>query len=445
MKIKEGEFMRRKYVVAYLSIFVVGFLLFAPAIEGVPPAYSGQLYSLYGDWLQGKPVGLAVFNVEPMINGKEFTGDLILTIINYSSNSPRVVLVKHINGYSQTAFKIERIPVGLRKFSTLQNGKLVQRTRTAFRDREYYVGVFGYVNGKFYSGGKFVVFEPKKPITQLNIQLKLVEKNVSKSAVFKGKTLVRDLESQGINLKYSEGIAYSSTPVKTQTQTVYLPAGVIHSAPWTKVSWWISGGYIVNGYGTDQQTALWYDSFDQYIIGYLTPPNPHEWGKSGKDKAVSYVTTWVTLDNTNSGKYKKETVMAHVMYELNAYVYTSWITGLTVTQYILKPVRISGLSSGQVSVETPPAVPSYSDTINQNGVAFGFEPRNSGSGWMVKEVTFSFGLNYGGADADVSVTLYRQAGGSSYGTPFVVAYNAVGAKYWYKNNDPRNYELFIHW
>lgn len=437
--------MQRKLIVAIISFFVVSFLLIAPAIQGVPPSYSNQLYSLYGDWLQGKPVGLAVFHVTPTYHGKPFNGELILTVINYSSDPPRVILVKRITGYSDVAFKIERIPVGVREFTVVENGRLVQKTRTVFREREYYVGVFGYVNGKLYSGGKFVIFEPQKPITQLNVELGLFAKSVPKPDKSKERDYMESLKRRGVSLKSSDGIVYSSTPVETKTEIVHLPAGVIHAAPWTKVSWWVSGGFLVKGYGTDQKTALWYDSFDQYTFGELIPPDPHGWHKSGKDPAVSSVTTWVTLDNMNSPYYRKEIVMAHVRYELDAYVYSSWITGLTITQYVLKPTRITGLSNGPVSIENPPAVPSYADTINQNGESFGFEPRTSGPGWMVREVTFTFGLNYEGVDAEVSVTLYRQAGGSSYGAPFVVVYDAVGAKYWYKNDDPKTYEFFVHW
>jgi len=437
--------MQRKHIVAAVSLFVVSSLLVAPAIQGVPPSYSNQLYSLYVDWLRGKPVGLAVFHVTPTYNGKPFSGELMLTVINYSSDTPKVVLVKHITGYSDVAFKVERIPVGVREFTTIQNGKLVQKTRTAFKEREYYVGVFGYVNGKLYGGGKFVVFEPHKPITQISVKLGLLAKNVPKPDKLKAKEYISGLRERGVNIKSSDGVVYSSTPAETKAEIVYLPAGVIHAAPKTKVSWWVSGGFLVKGYGTPQKTALWYDSFDQYTFGDLTPPNPHGWHKSGRDRAVSSVTTWVTLDNTNSPYYRREIVMAHVRYELNAYVYSSWITGLTITQYVLKPTRITGLSDGPVSIEGPPAVPSYADTINQNGESFGFEPRSSGSGWMVKEVRFTFGLNCGEADAEVSATLYRQAGGSSYGAPFVVVYDALGAKYWYKNDDPKTCEFFVHW
>ncbi|WP_457741760.1 hypothetical protein [Thermococcus sp.] len=417
----------------------------APAIQGVPPSYSSQLYSLYGDWLQGKPVGLAVFHVTPIYNGKSFEGSLILTVINYSSDSPKVVLVKRIKGYSDVAFKIERIPVGVRQFTAIENGRLVQKTRTVFKEREYYIGVFGYVNGKLYSGGMFVVFEPRKPVTQLNVKLKLSAKSVPKPDKLKAEKYVNDLRERGVDLKYSDGIFYSRTPVVTRVEIVHLPAGVIHAAPWTSVSWWVSGGFITHGYGTDQKTALWYDSFDQYTFGELTPPDPHGWRKSGKDMAISDTTTSVTLDNTNSPYYRKEIVMAQVRYELDAYVYSSWITGLTITQYVLKPTRITGLSNGPVSIENPPAVPSYASTISMNGAVYGFEPRSSGPGWMVREVTFTFGLNYGGVDAEVSVTLYRQAGGSSYGAPFVVVNNAVGAKCWYKNDDRKTYEFFVHW
>jgi len=445
MKTSWRVYMQKKLIVAIVSLFVVSSLLVAPAIQGVPPSYSNQLYSLYGDWLQEKPVGLAVFHITPTYNGKPFNGKLILTVINYSSDPPRVILVKRITGYSNVAFKIERIPVGIREFTVVENGRLVQKTRTVFREREYYVGVFGYVNGKLYSGGKFVVFEPQKPITQLDVELRLSAKSVPKPNKSNEKNYIESLKKMDVSLKSSNGIIYSSTPVETKTEIVHLPAGVIHAAPRTKISWWVSGGFLVNGYGTDQKTALWYDSFDQYTFGYLMPPNPHEWEKSGKDPAVSSVTTWVTLDNTNVGQYRKEIVIAHVRYQLNAYVYSSWITGLTITQYVLKPTRITGLSNGHVSIENPPAVPSYADTINQNGVAYGFEPRTSGPEWMLKEVTFTFGLNYEGPDAEVSITLYRQAGGSSYGAPFVVVYDAVGAKYWYKNDDRKTYEFFVHW
>lgn len=48
-----------------LLVFVI-----VPESQGVSARDSPELYSLYYDWLQGKPAGLVTFNVEPILNGE---------------------------------------------------------------------------------------------------------------------------------------------------------------------------------------------------------------------------------------------------------------------------------------------------------------------------------------------------------------------------------------
>ncbi|WP_461865013.1 hypothetical protein [Thermococcus sp.] len=433
--------MRREYIVACLSVFVVGFLLFAPAIQGVPPAYSGQLYSLYGDWLQGKPVGLAVFNVEPIMNGKEFKGDLILTIINYSSNSPRVVLVKHINGYSQVAFKIQRVPLGVQTISEVQNGKIITREKTVFKDRSYYIGVVGVINGKLYSGGMFINFEPKQPISNLQVPLKLSKKTLTKEEISKMKANILNLKGekrkdQNAILIKDNNIIYTASPIDVEYSSTILPAGVIHTAPWTKVEWCLESGA-----STGRPTGLWYDSFHQYVI--VGSPDPHSWEKDGKKIALANTNSCIALDNTYSSQYKKKIVKAKVEYELDTYMIGSswWV----VTEYVLVPKYILNLVDGSTSVENPPAVPSVYGTITNDPQTLNFIVNKNGEGWMVQSVTLTFGVGYDAIEADVSITLYRAAGDNNAVPPYLKVYNGKGLKYWYRDNRKDTYEVYFHW
>ncbi len=432
--------MRRKYVVACLSVFVVGFLLFAPAIQGVPPAYSGQLYSLYGDWLQGKPVGLAVFNVEPIMKGKEFKGDLILTIINYSSDSPRVVLVKHINGYSQVAFKIQRVPLGVQTISEVQNGKIITRERTVFKDRSYYIGVVGVINGKLYSGGMFINFEPKQPISNLQVPLKLSEKTLTKEEISKMKANTLNFKDKSIrgqrDMVIKDDIIYTASPIDVEYSSTILPAGVIHAAPRTKVEWCLESGV-----STGRPTGLWYDSFHQYVI--VGNPDPHSWEKDGKKIALANGDSCIYLDNTHSSQYKKKIVRANVEYEQDTYMIGSswWV----VTEYVLVPKYIYNLVNGPTSVENPPAVPSIHGIITNTPHTLNFVVNKDGSGWMVQSVTLTFGVGYDSVEADVSITLYRAAGDDNAVPPYLKVYNGKGLKYWYKDNRKDTYEVYFHW
>ncbi|WP_461864354.1 hypothetical protein [Thermococcus sp.] len=433
--------MRRRYIVTCLSVFVIGFLLFAPAIQGVPPAYSYQLYSLYGDWLQGKPVGLAVFNVEPIMNGKEFKGDLILTIINYSSDSPRMVLVKHIRGYSQVAIKIQRVPLGVQTVTEIQDRRVVTKERTVFKDRSYFIGVVGVINGRLYSGGEFVNFEPSKPITKnLRVQLKLTERTLSKEDILRMKsnalTLMKWKEKGRRAVRIKDGIIYTESPAYVEYSSAILPAGVIHAAPWTKVGWGLESGV-----STGKPTGLWYDSFHQYVI--VGSPDPHSWEKDGKKIALAHSDSCIYFDNTYSSQYRKEVVKAKVEYEMDAYmVASSW---LGVTEYVLVPKYIYNLVNGPTSAENPPAIPTVHGTITNNPQTLNFIVNKNGEGWMVQSVTLTFGVGYDSVEADVSITLYRAAGNSNAVPPYLKIYNGKGLKYWYKDHRMDTYEVYFHW
>ncbi|WP_297497779.1 hypothetical protein [Thermococcus sp.] len=147
-----------------------------PASQGVSARDSPELYSLYMDWLQGKPVGLATFNVEPYFEGKPFADELIVSVIDYNSQKPRVVIVRRIKGTTAISSKIERIPVGVQEIVQYINGTYKPVKRTVFKERKYFVSVIGVYDNTLYSWGRFVVFEPQHPITRLNLNADLHKK-----------------------------------------------------------------------------------------------------------------------------------------------------------------------------------------------------------------------------------------------------------------------------
>jgi len=435
--------MQRKHIVAAVSLFVVSSLLVAPAIQGVPPSCSDELYSLYVDWLRGKPVGLAVFRVNPLYNGREFKGPLIITVINYSSGTPRVVLAKQITGASSVAFRIQRIPAGVEDTTILENGKVRAGRRTVFLSQSYFIGVVGLADGRLYSGGKFVTFEPNKPITRITINLKLFSRKVSKRELEAMRRRILEAQTTGeltwkgrkISLALSGGIYYTATPASSEYSTAVLPAGVIHAAPGTEVKWCLSAGIQTKG-----PTGIWYDSFYQDVL--VGKPDSNSWRKGDKNMAIAHTDSCVSLDNAHSSQYRRKVVNAKVEYELDSYmVASSW---LGVIEYVLVPRYIFNLVESPAQGESPPAVPSTYGTVTNSPQHINFVTNDKGPGWIVKEVTLTFGVESSPVEADVSITLYRAAGeaGEAW-PPYLVVYNARGFKYWYKNGDPKSYEVYL--
>ena len=432
-----------KILVGLVALFLV-LLIAIPASEGVSPSYSGQLYSLYSDWLMGKPVGLAVFHVNPMYNGKAFKGPLILTVINYSSETPRMILVRQVNGPSSVAFKIQRVPVGIREVPTLEDGRVTTTKRTVFLSQSYFIGVVGLVDGRLYSGGRFVTFEPGKPITHIDVNLRLFSREVSKKeleimrrrAIEAQKTGEFVWDGKGMPLALSGGIYYTSTPAYHEYSTTILPAGVIHAAPWTRVKWCLSAGIHTNG-----PTGIWYDSFYQDVL--TGSPDPHSWRRGDKKIAIANTDSCVELYNDYSPQYRRKVVNAKVEYELDSYmVSTSW---LGVIEYVLVPRYIMNLVDSSAQAENPPAMPSVYGTVTDDPQDVNFITNDDGPAWMVKDVTLTFSVGYSPVEADVSITLYRAAGkaGEAW-PPYVVVYNGKGLKYWYKDNRKDTYEVYFH-
>ncbi|NJE43457.1 hypothetical protein [Thermococcus sp. GR6] len=398
------------------------------------------MYSLYYDWLQGKPAGLATFNVEPILNGKPFTGELILAIIDYNTNPPKIVKVERIRGSTSASLKIQRIPIGTKEMVELINGKLTTVKRTTFMERKYFISIVGIQGDKMYSGGKFIVFEPKNPLTQINLRIKLNTKVLSNRDIEKLKNSANKAFSKLSNgkIKESDGILYSIESLSSDTDTALLPAGVIHAAPGTKVEWHISSGAELPG-----PTGLWYDSFYQYVI--WDEPDPNGWEKGDKSIAIANTDDHITLDNTYSSFYRQRKVFAHVQYRIDTYMIGSswWV----VTEYVITPQYILDLEGGSITTDysVPLTPPSYAGTIHNSPQWINFETNEDGPGWMVQSVTFTFGIDYEAITADVTVTLYRAAGSTTAKPPYVRVYNAIGAKYWYKDNDRTTYEVYFHW
>jgi len=426
--------------VAILSVALLVFFV-VPVSQGVPVRNSPELYSLYIDWLQGKPVGLVTFSIEPYFEGKPFTGELIVSVIDYNSQEPKVIMVRRIKGTTSISLKIERIPVGVQETLQYVNGTYKPVKRTVFKERKYFVSIIGVYDNTLYSWGRFVVFEPQHPMTKLHLSAHLHKKIINGEHLEKIKNsnsrIISELRGKGITLKQSDGILYSTTSIDSDTDTKLLPAGVIHAAPWTKVEW-----HLGDGIETPKPTGLWYDSFYQ-DVPYLQDPDPNGWKKGGKAIAIANTNDYVTLDNSNMWYYAERDVKAHVQYRIDAYYIgpPDW----PVIEYVITPQYILDVVGGYISSDAVPAPPSYAGTIHNSPQTINFIVNTYGPSWKVQSVTFTFGLDAEIITADVSVTLYRAAGDSDAMPPYIKVYGANGAKYWYKNNDRTSYEVYFHW
>lgn len=117
----------------------------------------------------------------------------------------------------------------------LINRKPTTVSRTVFKERRYFISIVGVQGNRMYSGGQFIVFEPKKPLTRINLKIKLKTKVLSNRDIEKLENNGNAFsKSSNGKIQESNGIIYSVEPLSSDTDTALLPAGIIHAAPKTK-------------------------------------------------------------------------------------------------------------------------------------------------------------------------------------------------------------------
>jgi len=187
-----------------LILVVFSSLLVPPIFTGVP---SSSLYSLFLDWLQGRPSGLLKIGL--MVPDK---GPFYVIVFNYtvpwSEKAPRVLYSDWSQGSPiQLVFKVYRIP---------EERFLVNDTlKIKYHEQAYAV----YIRSKDKIYVASLIVEPKDPITSITY---------TRFKVFNATPIPRTMAIQGDIESYLMGTTYNFQNIKI---------GEIHSIPGIKVSW----------------------------------------------------------------------------------------------------------------------------------------------------------------------------------------------------------------
>ncbi len=283
--------MRWKPLLA-VSIVLLVFVVI-PESQGVSAKNSLQLYSLYLDWLQGKPAGL--LNVD--IGTPKSLEDPVVLIVDYTDKEhPRVVYTGKGHEAFKASFKIPRIAIGTKREIT-NNGI---KEKTLFKPRTYVI----IVSGKNKWDAQILRITPEHPITTTTVKVTpMMAHSFSKpkyiSAVYEHEYLGED--------------------------DAYVQVAKVYSIHGIRVAWHMPL------YGTT--------GIDAFKKSWMTND---KWIKLGVEYPISYVDRQITVENGDA-----KTVRAHVYYRCDKYTTCGniWCN----EGYILTPVRINGFYSSSVS------------------------------------------------------------------------------------------------
>lgn len=392
---------RSKFVVVGLIILLVVFVGI-PTAHGVSPENSDVLYSVYLDWLQGKPVGLA--SIELKVNGS--LHNPVVIVQDYSKGIPKTL---YSGPLLSPAVKIERIPLGTYVENVRENGITKSVLKTRFRP----VSLLVIVADENYWGARVINFEPTKPLVKIPVEIPL-HYEPAKKGDYVQTTSVTDHGTLRMN------------GIKT---------AVIRSISGVEVSWVV-----------ERDDAITYESFSQTTWG--GPPDPNGWQSSGptlvQDKDI-----WITYSVSN-GDVRQ--VTSDVLYQITENEICTYTWCRTV--WSLVPVRIknfhsivTGTYSGGIPSNLESEVRYKSEGANEFAISFDAPTDNGG-------VYFSTSISVcGGEGIQVcfigNVDTYRESK-SGYRPHYEVKINNWGNHevlyYAYLDKDGKNYyEIFLEW
>jgi len=361
--------LRSKKKLAVATVTTVTLLLVViPAVYGVQPDNSGVLYSVYLEWLQGKPVGLAQVNPILPHNVEKAT----LVVIDYSSNSPRVL---YKGAFMSPTVKIERIPIGTKLKTVIRDGRVSQITVTKYRPVQLLV----IVSARDYWGARFVEFTPDKPLTRVNVRVPLYRDGVEESLKNLGK-----------------GFQVTTTSIGRMYMDVKILR--LHSVPG-----------VTEEIDISHEASLALDSFAQSVSQFGGKPSPTGWKRSG---AVTTPFEYLAPVPTSNGEMK--TIYGHVRYDVELTTVCGYLICRNI--YTLHPEGIeyfSKIQTGRDSGKIPSNLikRTHWRSAGNTFLVYFDEGSNDGGVYLSTAVSVCFGE---GATICFSGTVdsYRKTGGS---------------------------------
>ncbi|WP_240910828.1 hypothetical protein [Thermococcus sp. MAR1] len=398
--------MRSKRKLAVTAVIVAVMLtIIVPSAYGVQPENAGTLYSVYLDWLQGKPVGLAQINIQ---TDKKLTNPRIVVIDLTSQKSEQ----KYFGSLYNPTVKIERKPMGTYLETEVTNGK----TETVEKVRFKPVTLLIIVADEDYWGARTVSFEPNKPMTSLTIEVPLHYEPAKK-----GEFQIESGETIDHGTLTMEGI---------KTAIVRSIAGVTVS--------WVVG----------RDDAIAYESFSQETWG--SPPDENSWESSG----IALVTKKDVSGDITVSDGDVRVVTSNVDYKITetricTYLWCRVIWSLTPDHIRNFHGTPWGHYSGGIPSGMPTEYRDKNDNMNSFNILFD-APSDNGGVYFTTSISVSV---CGGIGVQVcfsgSVSTYRKSE-SGYRPHYNVQINNWGTHsrlyYAYKDSNGRNYyEIYLEW
>lgn len=297
----------KKRLVTTAIIMAVMLTMIVPSAYGVQPENAGTLYSVYLDWLQGKPVGLASIEVST----DRSVEDATIVIVDYTFGEPKILYV----GSSKTpTVKIKRIPERTESITIVRDGKTYEEVKTVYRE----VTLLVIVSGKQYWGTQFIQFSPEKPLSKVIAKINLHEGKADRSL---------------------KGYSFSATSVYLGEMDISdIKIFTLHSVPG-----------VTQKLVIDEDDKIAIDSFSQ-TTSISEEVDPYGWVPSGKVNTPFGYSSEVPTSNG-----KMNIVYATVTYRVDKY----YICGNLMCRavYELVPQEIAGFS-GIEEQNDPGTIPS---------------------------------------------------------------------------------------
>ncbi len=411
-----------------LILIIIALMITPGVIIGGSPLDSPTVYQLFMDWLQGKPGGLVKFIIKPKINGRLYDGgsELIIAIHNITQNlkvSRRIIYCAQKIFPSTFMFKIWRIPINY-------VGREIR-----YQIQEFIVLVMS----KDYFGAKIVQVEPRKPITEITVEIPLkknekIQHTPTNIPPFASANslIIRQEESDS-----GHDVSYDHKNVK---------CGQVHSISGIEVKWRVE----------PYETNIYLEGFTRNIYYDQTGVSDSGWVSSGAKLTQFLIGTGLTARNGEAfwilGDTKFRCELWWDEYSVDENFDGQPDIWWRNEYYIMVPEYIDNIEKGP-SISCSSCNKPHQDYANkitqdhelpyQIGLRTGL-----GSEWAATSIELTFYFVTAGYTiiADVEVTLYRGADGKP---PILNVYVNNWLSdilwWWYENDDPNAQIVHFSW
>jgi len=398
------------------------------AALAVALANNDEVAMLFNSWLEGKPKALVKIHVEiPQINASK----CVVEVRRFPSRFNPTE-----DGYTELIHRGKAQPgsvVTVKNVIKMVQVAVVNETEPVYDSPEYAVSVLCIGDNETYTFMQIVHPIVKKPIVDVYVKAKFktVEKGKSKSA---GKSLLAaQLQPRQCDITNNKDYEYKD-------DWRWEIRG--HCTAWTRLTYLNSIPGLKTAFGVvGQESAMYLEAWGAfcYLVDMDHCPS-NMWLSQGKKLTESAV----SMESPYISNGQRAVVLGNVYY---VYEYYAWYDDdlmiFFVSEYFY-PQEIRGLDVKVVGTYTPPSQPPSDATGPLRGdCAIWFNANRLTDNKL--DLSTSISVNIGVFSVSVNISPYK-AESPQYRSPYVSVKDVSGKSYswyywWYKNNDPLNYEV----